>query len=585
MTRSCQVKGASAMDRTGQRWCGGICGIALLIGGGINLPFGNYTPAEAAPPQSSHKGAPDAGDPPLFTGWPETPPAAVLVLSGQMYGYLQPCGCSRPQLGGLERRAQFVAYLRNKGWPVIGVDVGDLPPVAGVVREQQLWKYAIAMQALREMGYVAIGAGKAEFTQGLYALLDQYAAIQERPPFLLAGNVLGKLGAQLTPRTEAFPGPGSRPMVGLLELPRVGSLTIGIAGVVGPSVQKEITSSNARTLIGFAPEKEALAEAVVELKKQQTPPAFNVLLYQGIEEEAQAVARQWPQFPIILCRSTDVLPPEKPREITHPDGSRTFIIHTGWKGQYVGVLAAFARKTGGWDFRYQRVPLTERWNTPGSEEAARQANPILRLLDTYSEQVRRRNYLAQFPEHVHPVTAKDPKQKPAFTGSEACRSCHAAEYEVWKQSRHSHAYETLEHHARRPAGRQYDGECAVCHTVGLGYRTGFRNEQSTPHLKHVGCESCHGPGSAHVADPKNSLYLSLQSPWRTDPADRLPDLAVIQRLASLTPQERSKVPLSTAHQRALAAVSNMCMNCHDADNDPHFDLLTYWPKIIHPSKK
>ncbi len=573
------------MGGTGQRWCGGICGIALVIVGSMSLPLGDHTLAEAAPPQSALKSDPDAVAPPLFADWPETPPAAVLVLSGQMYGYLQPCGCSRPQLGGLERRAQFVTYLRKKGWPVIGADVGDLPPMAGVVREQQLWKYAITMQALREMGYVAIGAGKAEFTQGLYALLDQYAAVQERPPFLLAGNVLGKFGAQLTPRTEAFPGPGSRPMVGLLEFFQIGAVTVGIVGVVGPSVQKEITSSGARTLVGFAPEKEALAEAVAELKKRQPPPAFNVLLYQGTEEEAQAVARQWPQFAIILCRSTDSLPPEKPREITHPDGGKTLIIHTGWKGQYVGVLAAFAQKTGGWDFRYQRVPLTERWNTPGSEEAARQANPILRLLDTYAEQVRRRNYLAQFPEHVHPVTARDPKQKPAFIGSEACRSCHAAAYAAWKQSRHSHAYETLEHHARRPAGRQYDGECAVCHTVGLGYKTGFRNEQSTPHLKHVGCESCHGPGSAHVADPKNPLYLTLQSPWRTDPADRLPDLTVMQRLASLTPAERTRVPLSIAHQRALTAVSNMCMNCHDADNDPHFDLLTYWPKIIHPSKK
>jgi len=577
------------MIRPSWEQCGRLCSVVLVIAWGVSGLWGSRVPLGAIPPQGSQehspKGTTKAAEPPLFVDWPDAKPEAVLVLSGQMYGYLQPCGCSRPQLGGLERRAQFITHLRNKGWPVIGVDVGDLPPMAGVVREQQLWKYAIAMQALREMGYVAIGAGKAEFTQGLYALLDQYAAVQERPPFLLAGNVLGKLGRQLTPRAEAFVGPGSRPMVGLLEVTPVGSVTVGIVGIVGPSVQKEVVQSGVSTRIGFAPEKEALAEAVAELKKRQPPPAFNLLLYQGTEEEARAVAQEWPQFTVILCRATATLPPEKPWEIVHANGSTTYIIHTGWKGQYVGVLAAFARKAGGWDFRYQRVPLTERWNTPGSEEAARQANPILRLLDTYAEQVQRRNYLAQFPELIHPVTAKDPKQKPAFIGSEACRSCHAAEYEAWKQSRHSHAYETLEHHAKRPAGRQYDGECAVCHTVGLGYKTGFRNEISTPHLKHVGCESCHGPGSAHVADPKNSLYLALQSPWRTDPADRLPELATIQRLASSTPAERNRVQLPMAQQRALHAVSTMCMNCHDGDNDPHFDLLTYWPKIIHPSKK
>ncbi|MCS7021587.1 MAG: hypothetical protein NZU63_07155 [Gemmataceae bacterium] len=548
----------------------------------------------AAPPHNPES----QKEPTLFEGWPESKPAAVLILSGQMYGYLQPCGCSRPQLGGLERRANLIAHLRAKGWPLAGVDLGDLPPVAGVVREQQLWKYAIAMESLREMGYVAIGAGKAEFAQGLYALLDQYAGVKARPPYLLAGNVLGRLGPQPTPRTEAFLGPDGRPMVKVAEVAVVGSIPIGLAGVVGASVQKEVEKSSVQTLVAFAPEKEALAEAVSVLNTHQPPPAFNVLIYQGSEEEARTIAQQWPQFAVIVCRSGDTLPPEQPHLVRHATGAVTRIIHTGWKGQYVGVLAAFPRTPSsnmtngnpaeakaGWDFYYQRVPLTERWNTPGSEEAARRANPILRLLDTYAQEVQRRNYLARFPEHVHPVTAKDPKQQAAFVGSEACARCHAAEYEVWKQSRHSHAYETLERYAKRPAGRQYDGECAVCHTVGLGYKTGFRGETSTPHLKHVGCESCHGPGSAHVADPKNPLYLALQSPWREDPADRLPEIAVIQRLAALPPAQRAQVPLTAAQQRGLNAVTALCMNCHDADNDPHFDLPVYWPKVFHASKR
>lgn len=162
------------MIRPSWEQCGRLCSVVLVIAWGVSGLWGSRVPLGAIPPQGSQehspKGTTKAAEPPLFVDWPDAKPEAVLVLSGQMYGYLQPCGCSRPQLGGLERRAQFITHLRNKGWPVIGVDVGDLPPMAGVVREQQLWKYAIAMQALREMGYVAIGAGKAEFTQGLYAL-------------------------------------------------------------------------------------------------------------------------------------------------------------------------------------------------------------------------------------------------------------------------------------------------------------------------------------------------------------------------------------------------------------------------------
>ena len=43
---------------------------------------------------------------PLFRGWGK--PAVALVFTGQQYGYLQPCGCSSPQLGGLTRRLDII---------------------------------------------------------------------------------------------------------------------------------------------------------------------------------------------------------------------------------------------------------------------------------------------------------------------------------------------------------------------------------------------------------------------------------------------------------------------------------------------
>src|ERR1041385_4895052 len=61
-----------------------------------------------------------------FKTWPsDRKPDLVLFLTGQTYGYLSPCGCSRPQKGGLERRANLIESLRAKGWEVVGVDLGD----------------------------------------------------------------------------------------------------------------------------------------------------------------------------------------------------------------------------------------------------------------------------------------------------------------------------------------------------------------------------------------------------------------------------------------------------------------------------
>ena len=83
---------------------------------------------------------------------------------------------------------------------------------------------------------------------------------------------------------------------------------------------------------------------------------------------------------------------------------------------------------------------------------------------------------------------------------------HEPAYDVWEKSKHAHAYEALVK-ATRPALRQYDGECIVCHTVGFAYESGFKNERATPHLKNVGCESCHGPASEHVKDPKQAQSI------------------------------------------------------------------------------
>ena len=61
----------------------------------------------------------------LFAQWPK--PEAVLVVSGEMDGYLEPCGCTEGQLGGLIRRYDFVERLRE---PRTGryalIDLGSL---------------------------------------------------------------------------------------------------------------------------------------------------------------------------------------------------------------------------------------------------------------------------------------------------------------------------------------------------------------------------------------------------------------------------------------------------------------------------
>ena len=81
----------------------------------------------------------------------------------------------------------------------------------------------------------------------------------------------------------------------------------------------------------------------------------------------------------------------------------------------------------------------------------------------------------------------------AFAGSASCKPCHAPAYDKWAATGHAHAFAAL-----KKVGSDRDPECVVCHVIGLGFESGFVNEAKTPQLADVGCENCHGPGSAHV---------------------------------------------------------------------------------------
>ena len=61
---------------------------------------------------------------PLFVDWPK--PKAAILFSGEMDGYIEPCGCAglENQKGGLKRRHTFIRQLKGQGWPLVSFDMG-----------------------------------------------------------------------------------------------------------------------------------------------------------------------------------------------------------------------------------------------------------------------------------------------------------------------------------------------------------------------------------------------------------------------------------------------------------------------------
>lgn len=85
-------------------------------------------------------------------------------------------------------------------------------------------------------------------------------------------------------------------------------------------------------------------------------------------------------------------------------------------------------------------------------------------------------------------------------GSQACRSCHDDEHAWWAQDPHASAMATLADvtHQGEPAAAQV--ACVRCHASPV--RSGGVASTSIEDFRvdegGVGCESCHGPGGAHI---------------------------------------------------------------------------------------
>jgi len=91
----------------------------------------------------------------LDRGWWGRRPAVRLVISGGQLGRLKPCGCSKPQLGGLKRAAAALAQLRLRAKQT-GTVIGALSlgwTMKGNHEPQEEAKADFLRAALEAQGY------------------------------------------------------------------------------------------------------------------------------------------------------------------------------------------------------------------------------------------------------------------------------------------------------------------------------------------------------------------------------------------------------------------------------------------------
>ena len=198
-----------------------------------------------------------------------------------------------------------------------------------------------------------------------------------------------------------------------------------------------------------------------------------VILERSDPDSLQAVKEQWPGAACIICPSNA----DEPQLLSKP-GDVPLVCTVGRFGRYIGRIGVtLEERTSRPILHFQSIPI----------EAKLPDDPALvQLYRQYQQLVAQSGLLESYPR----VPLGD---NLAFAGSASCRSCHAPAYDKWAATGHAHALAAL-----KKVGSDRDPECVICHVVGLGFESGFVDEAKTPQLADVGCENCHGPGSAHV---------------------------------------------------------------------------------------
>jgi hypothetical protein len=203
--------------------------------------------------------------------------------------------------------------------------------------------------------------------------------------------------------------------------------------------------------------------------------AVNIVIVEdaGGRTTGDILAAMPPVVDCAVCPSDS----DEPRLLNEPE-ARPLALSVGRFGRYVGRLAVTVQKQAG--------PAVLKFDSIPVAETLAKDRTLAELYQHYQELVKDSNLLERYPRIPLPGDL-------AYAGSKTCGKCHEYEYQKWTTQAHAGALATL-----KKVGSDRDPECTICHVVGMEYESGFVTEEQTPHLKDVGCENCHGPGSQHV---------------------------------------------------------------------------------------
>lgn len=412
----------------------------------------------------------------------------IIAISGDTTGWIVPCGCTTNQSGGLLRRGTYLEQLRQQE-DVLYLDAGGALQGSS---PYDIAKFEAIARGEQEMQVALHNIGAAEAALGTDRLRKIEQSLGGKPLFLSAN----------------LQDSGGKPFGMPSKILEIAGRRVLVMGVLSPQYATndvQITS----------PRKAVLAELARSDRERQHDLAI-VLAYLP-EGELRELARQLPEVDVIVGGPTgQAIAPEKvgPLLLASATNKGKFLIR-------LNLPAGDNPQISG-----QAVELTKQF----ADSKKQQEN-----LDYFYQELAAQDFAASETSFM-PGSVATSDTAHRIAGTKACRECHQADCQLWDQSPHAHAWQTL-----CKTGSQVDSYCQQCHVTGFGVPGGFVSAKRSLDRANVGCESCHGPSRQHVENPQ----------------------------------------VATFHHEHAAAT---CVHCHDPENSPSFEYGTYWPQVEHGLK-
>jgi len=451
-------------------------------------------------------------------------PDLRLFFISDLAGALEPCGCVKDQLGGMDHFAALVDKEKGgaKSFAVLAAGPTHFMDVAiPAERKNQETKKALAIaKCLETAGLKYWVPGKNDWANGqsMWKELNGDASIAGKNGMLEGGG----LKVAIVGVTAPLEGLSTKPAAELAkeriaEAKTNGANAIIVLASVGRGEAKRIADDN--------PDVLAIVVASVEAKGEESihsAPAERIgdtlVIQTGNHLQTVATldiyARDRKAAPglVKIADGTGIDRIKKREELSSRINELRERIATWETDKSVDPKDVAARKADMQKLEGERDALDKAAPPPVTGPFYRYAMHEVRDNLGADEKVKAKMlayYKQVNDENKEALKDKKPappnKGEPKYIGIELCTNCHEEPRKVWDATKHAKAYATLS-----TQFKEYNLDCVACHVTGYD-KPGGSTVTHVADLKDVQCEVCHGPGELH-AKASGKVHMPIPKP-------------------------------------------------------------------------